>query len=136
MFENTQIRSDKVSFLEQQINNLGTQANYKTSYWTKLSNLCGKMSADQLNFANTSEEVLKNKSLMMEAFNLFLFEAFKDEFVKIEEFEKLCDKYIESFEKAGNEFSKQISNVLSENERLKEEIQKLKNGEKGGYCNE
>lgn len=136
MFEKSQIGSDKMSILEQQINNLSAQGNYKTSYWSKLSNLCSKMSSDQLNFANTNEEVLKAKSQMVEAFNLFLFETFKDEFVRVQEFEKLCDNYIEAFEKAGEEFNKKISDVMSENEKLKAEILKLKQGEKVGYCNE
>jgi len=136
MFENTQIGSDKMRFLNQQFENLNIQENNKTSYWTKLSDLCSKMSADQLNYANTSEEVLKAKSKMVEAFNLFLFETFKEEFVKVEAFEKLSDKYIKEFEKAADEFSKNISDVMNENERLKEEIKKLKQAEKGGYCNE
>lgn len=136
MFENSQMGSDKMSILEQQINNLSAQGNYKTSYWTKLSNLCSKMSSDQLNYANTNEEVLKAKSQMVEAFNLFLFETFKDEFVKVEAFEKLADKYVEEFQKAADGFSKNISDVISENERLKEEIKRLKQEDKGGYCNE
>lgn len=136
MFGNSQIGSDKMGFLNQQFENLNVQENNKTSYWTKLSNLCSKMSSDQLNYANTNEEVLKAKSQMVEAFNLFLFETFKDEFVKVEAFEKLADKYVEEFQKAADDFSKNISDVISENERLKEEIKRLKQEDKGGYCNE
>lgn len=136
MFGNSQIGSDKMRFLNQQFENLNVQENNKTSYWTKLSNLCSKMSADQLNYANTTEEVLKAKSQMIEAFNLFLFETFKDEFIKVEAFEKLADKYVEEFQKAADGFSKNISDVMNENERLKEEIKRLKQDEKSGYCDE
>ena len=78
-----------IETLEQKLKQLEQKPASKSSYWQKLSDTCAKMSADQLNYVQNSEEVLKAKSQVMEAFNLYLFEKFKDDFVEVEMFTKL-----------------------------------------------
>ena len=93
------------------------------------------MSADQLHFVSNSDEVIEAKSKMMEAFNLFLFEKFKEDFVEIEQFQKLADSYIDTIEDIGKDYTKQVTKTIEENleqrqeiERLKQEIKRLKKG--------
>ena len=85
-----------IETLEQKLKQLEQKPASKSSYWQKLSDTCAKMSADQLNYVQNSEEVLKAKSQVMEAFNLYLFEKFKDDFVEVEMFTKLCDEYVDT----------------------------------------
>ena len=114
-----------IELLEQHLKSLEAPAN-RTSYWRKLSDKCSKMSADQLNFVINSDEVTKAKSKMMEAFNLFLFEKFKDDFIQIDGFKKLSDEYIDTIEDISKDYSEKVSKTIAENEEQKAEIEKLK----------
>ena len=123
-----------IEALEQKLKSLEAPA-VKTSYWQKLSEKCSKMSADQLHFVSNSDEVIEAKSKMMEAFNLFLFEKFKEDFVQVEQFQKLADNYIDTIEDIGKDYTKQVTKTIEENleqrqeiERLKQEIKMLKKG--------
>lgn len=122
-------RAGRIELLEQTINSFN--ADNKTSYWNKLSDICSKMSSTQLNFVDTNKNVIDKKLQMMEAFNLFLFQKMRDEFVKYPEFEKICDSYIDSIIEALKEYDDNITNILEENRKLKEENADLR---KGGYC--
>ena len=77
-----------IETLEQKLKQLEQKPASKSSYWQKLSDTCAKMSADQLNYVQNSEEVLKAKSQVMEAFNLYLFEKFKEQITLIETLKK------------------------------------------------
>lgn len=113
-----------VEFLEQKLKQLETPAN-NTSYWQKLSDTCSKMSADQLNYVSNNEEVIATKSKMMEAFNLYLFERFKEEFASAEMFTKYCDEYVDKITDIASNYSESIAKTLDENEKLKAKIAKL-----------
>lgn len=133
MFESKN-KVGSIEALEQKLKSLEAPAS-KTSYWQKLSEKCSKMSADQLHFVSNSDEVIEVKSKMMEAFNLFLFEKFKEDFVEIEQFQKLADSYIDTIEDIGKDYTKQVTKTIEENleqrqeiERLKQEIKRLKKG--------
>ena len=76
-------RVGEIEYYKQQLANMG-QNNVpvkQESYWQKLTDYCSKMSADQQNFVNNSKEVRDSRAQMMEAFNLYLFERHKDEFI-------------------------------------------------------
>ena len=113
-----------IETLEQKLKQLEKPAN-KTSYWQKLPDMCAKMSADQLNYVQNSEEVIRAKSQMMEAFNLFLFEKYKDEFVEVEMFTKLCDEYIDTISDIAQKYSDGVAQTLDENKALKAKIKEL-----------
>jgi gas vesicle protein len=114
-----------IELLEQKLKSLEAPAN-KTSYWQKLSDKCSKMSADQLNFVISNDKVINAKSRMMEAFNLFLFEKFKDDFIQYDDFKKLSDEYIDTIEDIAKDYSEKVSKTIAENEEQKAEIEKLK----------
>lgn len=97
----------------------------KSSYWQKLSDTCAKMSADQLNYVQNSEEVIGAKTQMMDAFNLYLFEKFKDEFAGVEMFTKLCDNYQDIIADVAQKYSEGVAKTLDENKELKARIKEL-----------
>jgi cell division septum initiation protein DivIVA len=123
MFENFN-KVGSIEVLEQKLKQLKTQPN-NTSYWQKLSDECSKMSADQLNYLNTCEEVTQAKNQMMEAFNLYLFEKFKDDFSEQEIFRKICDDYQDTILDIAKKYSESIAKTLDENKELKAKIQEL-----------
>lgn len=125
-------RVGRIELLEKQINNLNVQEN-QTSYWQKLSKMCENLNSDQQEYINTSDEVKKAKSQMMEAFNLFLFESFKEQFAGNDYFLKYCNEYIYKVQDALNDYKSNMSRVIEENKKLKEELEQVK---KGGYCDE
>lgn len=113
-----------IETLEQKLKQLEKPAN-DTSYWQKLSDMCAKMSADQLNYVQNSEEVIGAKTRMMEAFSLYLFEKFKDDFVEVEMFTKLCDEYVDTITDIAQRYSDGVIKTLDENKELKARIKEL-----------
>ena len=114
-----------IETLEQKLKQLEQKPASNASYWQKLSDMCAKMSADQLNYVQNSEEVLKAKSQVMEAFNLYLFEKFKDDFVEVEMFTKLCDEYVDTITDIAQRYSEGVIKTLDENKELKAKIKEL-----------
>jgi hypothetical protein len=116
----------KINEIEQKIFSLEHKApTSEAGYWQKLTKYCEKLSADQLNFINKNKTVNENKRQLMEAFNLFLFERYKDEFAQIEGMKPLCDKYINSIIECGTEYSNNVQKAVEENSELKNKIAEL-----------
>ena len=113
-----------IEALQQKVKQLETPAN-NASYWQKLSDTCAKMSADQLNYVQNSEEVIQAKNRMMEAFNLYLFEKHKDEFAQVEMFTKLCDDYQDTIADVSSHYADSIAQTLDENKELRAKIKEL-----------
>ena len=123
MFESLN-KVGSIEALEHKLKQLEQPAS-KTSYWQKLTDECAKMSADQLNYVQNSEEVIGAKSQMMEAFNLYLFEKFKDDFVQVEMCTKLCDTYYDTIADVAKKYSEGVAKTLDENKELKAKIKEL-----------
>lgn len=120
-------RVGEIEYYKQQLANLG-QNNVSVkqeSYWQKLTDYCSKMSADQQSFVNNSKEVLDSRAKMMEAFNLYLFERHKDEFIQLDDFRELCDRYVDSVLSTSKEYSAQVARTADENVSLKARIAEL-----------
>lgn len=120
-------RVGEIEYYKQQLANLG-QNNVpvkQESYWQKLTDYCSKMSADQQNFVNNSKEVRDSRAKMMEAFNLYLFERYKDEFIQLDDFRELCDRYVDSVLSTSREYSAQVARTADENVSLKARIAEL-----------
>lgn len=120
-------RVGEIEYYKQQLANLGqnTVPVKQESYWQKLTDYCNKMSADQQSFVNNSKEVQESRAKMMEAFNLYLFERYKDEFIQLDDFRGLCDEYVESVIATSKDYSVQIAKTVDENESLKTRIAEL-----------
>lgn len=120
-------RVGEIEYYKQQLANLGqnTVPVKQESYWQKLTDYCNKMSADQQSFVSNSKEVQESRAKMMEAFNLYLFERYKDEFIQLDDFRGLCDKYVESVITTSKDYSVQIAKTVDENESLKTRIAEL-----------
>ena len=121
MFESLN-KVGSIESLEEKIKSLGSN---KTSYWLKLSESCSKMSADQLNYVSNDEAVINAKSKMMDAFSLFLFEKYKEDFASTEMFVKYCDDYIDTINDVSKNYTDSIIKTLDENKELKAKISKL-----------
>lgn len=120
-------RVGEIEYYKQQLANLG-QNNVpvkQESYWQKLTDYCSKMSADQQSFVNNSKEVRDSRVKMMEAFNLYLFERHKDEFIQLDDFRELCDRYVDSVLSTSKEYSAQVARTADENVSLKARIAEL-----------
>lgn len=121
--------SERVGVTEEYRDNLGLTGDFKSpgpnNYWQKLSDYYSRMSADQQNFVSSNEKVLESKAKMMEAFSLFMFERYKDEFIKLDSFRKLCDDYVNTVIATGQEYSEQIAKTVNENESLKAKVAEL-----------
>lgn len=115
-----------IEFLEKQLKSLEAKTSTNsTGYWSILSGKCEKMSADQLNFINSNTKVIECKAKMMEAFSLFLFEKYKEDFVLIEAFKPICDEYVNTILDVSEEYGDVMKRTLQENEQLKAKILEL-----------
>lgn len=128
-------RVGNIELLEQKIQNLESNVSTsKSGYWQKLSEICSKLSADQLNFITNNQNVITAKTKMMNAFSLYLFEKYKDDFAEIQDFQTLCDDYIDTIEDTLKEYSDKVTSTFEENKALKDKIneleRKLNNNEK------
>jgi hypothetical protein len=83
------------------------------------------MSADQLNYVSNDEAVINAKSKMMDAFSLFLFEKYKEDFASTVMFVKYCDDYIDTINDVSKNYTDSIIKTLDENKELKAKILKL-----------
>lgn len=115
-----------IEFLEKQLKSLESKTSTNSSgYWSILSSNCEKMSADQLNFINSNDKVIECKAKMMEAFNLFLFERYKEEFAQVETLRPICDEYVNTILQVADDYGDVMKRTLEENEKLKAKIQEL-----------
>lgn len=96
-----------------------------TGLWQKLTDYCSKMSADQQNFVERNQKVQESRAKMMDAFLLYLFERYKDEFVQLNNFQTLCEDYVNTVIETGKEYSAQIAHTVNENADLKARIAEL-----------
>lgn len=133
MFESDRVGN--IELLEHKLKNLENKTSTsKSGYWQKLSDICSKLSADQLNYVTNNQNVIMTKNKMMEAFSLYLFEKYKDDFAEIQTFQTVCDDYIDTIEDTIKEYSNKVTSTFEENKILKNKIseleRKLNNNEK------
>ena len=116
----------EIERLQQQVHDLRTQGNDKTGYWLKLDKINQSLSADQQEFLNNSVEVLQAKTQLVEAFNLFLFRNFREQFAQDDCFKIICDRYIDTIQDELKQYGNNISKIIEENKKLKNEISQIK----------
>lgn len=99
----------------------------KSTCWDRLKDAAGAMDASQTSFVMSQESVKQSYKEMMDSFNSFLFERFKEEFGTIPAFQPIVNKYIDSVIQSAQEYGKHTADVEEENRRLRKELEELKN---------
>ena len=121
---------DKIKELEKQIailqENKGVS---KDSIWKVLDDNMNGINGAEAAVINARETVKTAQADMMFAFvNFYLFPKYRDEFASIPDFRSLCRKYISEVIKAKEDGIRSSIELEEENRKLKEELEKLKNG--------
>lgn len=98
----------------------------QASVWQRFDEVVGRMSAEQLNYVNTSPSGIKAREELMDVFVNWLFEVHKNEFVAIPQFKQLAEGYVDAIASTAQEYLDKQREVLAENERLRAEIEELK----------
>jgi hypothetical protein len=125
---------NNIEILEQKLKELGNKTpTDKIGYWHKLSSHCSKMSADQLKYIEKNKNVVETQKKMMDAFNLFLFEKYKEDFAEIEAFKPLCESYVNTVLSTCDEYADVLTRTLEENEELKKRISNLERKQNAGH---
>jgi cell division septum initiation protein DivIVA len=127
------IKVGTIEALQKQIQDLNAQAENKTSYWMKLDRMCENLRSDQQRHLNTCNEVIKAKEQLVDSFNLFLFENFREQFAASEKYKIVCDNYIDSIQDSLTDYSTNMEKLREENEKLRKLLEE-NNNPKGGYC--
>lgn len=122
--------TDKIKELESKILSLQGQQN-TSPVWSLLDDNTKNLTQQEIDCINNDKSVSKTRNKMIDAFvSLFLFAKFRDEFANIPAFKTLCEQYVNAIMNVKNKLYKQNVDLITENERLKAEIERLrgKNG--------
>lgn len=94
--------------------------------WKRFNDLTSRMSDDQQAFVNNSEKAVEKRQELMQTFNNWLFERFKNDFVKIPAFASLAEEYVNTIADVAQEFGQKTAGLAKENEELRRQIAELK----------
>jgi hypothetical protein len=94
--------------------------------WQRFEEVVSRMSAEQLNYVNTSKVGIEKKKQLNDVFIDWLFELHKNEFVAVPQFNELANGYVDTIVSTAQEYLDNQREVWAENERLKAEIEELK----------
>ncbi|MGN0913039.1 MAG: hypothetical protein ACI4OE_07075 [Alphaproteobacteria bacterium] len=109
--------------LQQLENGAETQ---KQPIWQRFDDLVGKMSNDQRAFVDQNAVACAKRQEVMETFANWMFECYKNEFVKVPVFAKLVEGYVDAVAEAAQEFGKKTAGLAKENEELRRQLAELK----------
>lgn len=101
--------------------------NSTPSPWKRLQDGTEKMSREQVSWTLSRPEVVKEKEALFEAFNGWLFERFKEEFSREKAYQPLIESYISVILSSAEAFGKRTRDLEEENERLRKELEELRN---------
>lgn len=117
--------TDKIKELESKI--LSLQGQNTNPIWSLLDDNTKNLTQQEIDCINNDKSVSKARSKMIDAFvSLFLFAKFRDEFANIPTFKALCEQYVNAIMNVKNKLHKQNIDLITENERLKAEIERLR----------
>lgn len=97
------------------------------NYWDRLKDSAGSMDVAQVTFVMSQDAVKEAYSGMMEAFNSFLFEKFKEDFSTVQTFQPAIERYVDAVLKTAQDYGKHAAALEEENSKLKQQIEELKN---------
>lgn len=99
--------------------------NPKPSYWERLKDATNAMDESQKEYVMSQQPVINVYKSMMDAFNMFLFERFKDDFASVQTFQPLIDKYVDTVITTAQGYGKHTVELEEENKQLKKKLEEL-----------
>lgn len=103
----------------------GTKAEVQP-VWKRFNDLIQQMSDDQKAYVGNHDLVIAERQKMMQTFNDWMFEKYKNEFVMIPSFDSLAQGYVEAVASTAQEFGAKTAALRQENDELRRELDELK----------
>ena len=97
-----------------------------TEYWSRLKDNTGNMDVAQVTYVMSQESVKEVYREMMKSFTSFLFEQFKNDFASVPVYQPVIERYVDTVLKAAQDFGQHTHRLEEENNRLKQELEKLR----------
>lgn len=94
--------------------------------WKRFNDLIQQMSDDQKAYVGNHDLVIAERQKMMQTFNDWMFEKYKNEFVTIPSFDSLAQGYVEAVASTAQEFGAKTAALRQENDELRKELAALK----------
>lgn len=94
--------------------------------WKRFNDLVQQMSDDQRSYVSNHDAVVGERLKMMQTFNDWMFEKYKNEFVSIPSFDSLAQGYVEAVASTAQEFGAKTAALRQENAQLRQELDELK----------
>lgn len=101
--------------------------NPQQNYWNRLKDSTDKMDTAQVSWVMSQDSVKKVYEDMMESFNSFLFEKFKEDFSAVPAFQPTIEKYVNTILESSQEYGKRTKELEEENKRLKQQLEEALN---------
>ena len=119
---------DAIEEFRQKLHQIENQGSVpvRAPVWQRFDDLVNKMSNDQQAFVNSSEKALAKRQELMQTFNDWMFERFKDEFVQIPMFAGLAEEYVNVVAETAQEFGQHAAGLEKENEELRWQLDELR----------
>lgn len=100
------------------------------NYWSLLKDTAGSMDIAQVTYVMSQEPVKESYKELMESFNNYLFERFKEDFASVPAFQPTIEKYIDTITKTAQSYGKHAMDLEEENKKLKQELEELRNADR------
>lgn len=101
--------------------------NPQQNYWNRLKDSTDKMDTAQVSWVMSQDSVKKVYEDMMESFNSFLFEKFKEDFSAVPAFQPTIERYVNTILESSQEYGKRTKELEEENKRLKQQLEEALN---------
>jgi hypothetical protein len=92
------------------------------NYWSKLKDSTGSMDVSQITYVMSQDSVKEKYREMLEAFNSFLFEKFKEDFSAVPTFQPVVEDYVNAVLKSAENYGNHVKDLEEENKRLREAL--------------
>lgn len=96
-------------------------------YWSRLKDSAGNMDIAQVTYVMSQESVKEVYREMMKSFTSFLFEQYKNDFASVPTYQPVIERYVDTVLKAAQDFGQHARNLEEENNKLRQELEKLRN---------
>jgi hypothetical protein len=97
------------------------------NYWDRLKDSAGSMDVAQVTYVMSQDSVKEAYRVMMESFNNFLFEKFKEDFSTIPAYQPCVETYVDTVIQTAQSYGKHTQELEEENKRLKQQLEEALN---------